>query len=130
MKHPQPAKTFNSCTHEFVTEIASVVPYQMGDVNVPWCATKVDDNGLYIRGRGNWGNCGEMCPVEEGCNCIFPFTYRGITHNACTMHAPTPWKTWHRFPWCSTRVDDNGKHIPVNAAFCSQDCPFEKGKVS
>ena len=30
----------------------------------PWCATKVDDNGVYI--SESWGTCGTKCPFEKG----------------------------------------------------------------
>ena len=107
------AKTFNTCTHE------------KSPTGAPWCATKVDDNGVYI--RGNWGNCGEMCPIEDGCNCIFPFTHQGITHNACTMHNPPSRK--YKYPWCATKVTTKGIYIGGYTASCSKECPFEKGKI-
>lgn len=30
----------------------------------PWCSTKVDENGVHVRGKGEWGYCSENCPVE------------------------------------------------------------------
>ena len=29
----------------------------------PWCSTKVDEAGVHIGGKGNWGNCGTNCPM-------------------------------------------------------------------
>ena len=104
--------TYNACTRE-------VSPAINGD---PWCSTKVDDDGQHISRQGNWGRCSQACPVEEGCNCIFPFTYLGITHNACTMH-DSLWVTGNQIPWCSKMVDDQGHYW----ATCSQECPFEIG---
>ena len=37
-----------------------------GDVEnktVPWCSTKVDQFGFHIGNQGNWGYCGENCPL-------------------------------------------------------------------
>lgn len=28
---------------------------------VPWCATGVEEGGVYVSGSGKWGNCGENC---------------------------------------------------------------------
>ena len=30
----------------------------------PWCSTKVDVNGVHIGGQGNWGVCGNECPID------------------------------------------------------------------
>lgn len=54
--------------------------------------------------------------------CIFPFTYAGVVHNACTLAADTQ-------PWCSTKVDSSGVHIggEGNWGYCEDktECPFE-----
>ena len=73
--------------------------------------------------QGNWGECSSECPVEKGgCQCIFPFKFGGITHNACTLH-----RSQSGEPWCSLRVDDKGRHIPGSWAVCSSECPVEEG---
>ena len=101
-------ETFDVCTRQ--VSLAS-----NGD---PWCPTKVDDDGAYIIGQGNWGRCSQACPVEEGCKCVFPFKYNGITHNACTYESTM------NSSWCSTKVDDQGQDIGYWAT-CSPECPFE-----
>ena len=114
-------KTYNACTRDGHTGAAEI----NGD---PWCSTKVDDNRAHI--LGNWGGCSHACPVEEGCNCNFPFKYQGVTHSACTMHNSVK-MTGQRMPWCSITLDALGNHVlpPLgNWASCSQKCPFEIGK--
>ena len=34
-----------------------------GNETEPWCSTKVDDMGRHIENQGNWGYCGENCPL-------------------------------------------------------------------
>ena len=57
--------------------------------------------------------------------CIFPFTFRGKTHHACTKQN-TP--IIINKPWCSTKVDQNGKHVARGGHYggCSPNCPHEK----
>ena len=32
-----------------------------------WCSTLVDDDsGKHVGGQGNWGECGEECPIQGG----------------------------------------------------------------
>lgn len=63
-----------------------------------------------------------MAGQSTGTQCIFPFTFDGVIHKACTRHGieDTEYE-----PWCSTKVDDVGDHISGNWGDCSQDCPFE-----
>lgn len=59
-------KTHNACT---------VVD---AEDNRPWCSTKITSLGYHITGQGNWGVCGELCPIEPTgdkykiCNIIQP----------------------------------------------------------
>ena len=48
-------KTHTSCTTEGHPE------------QMPWCSTKVDAQGVHVKGGGNWGLCGKGCPHEKGC---------------------------------------------------------------
>ena len=57
--------------------------------------------------------------------CMFPFTYKGVTHKACTDHGNED-PEW--LPWCSTKVDDYGGHVGGNWGDCSEECPFELSK--
>ena len=71
------------------------------------------------------GNCLTVGGAKEGMKCMFPFTYKGVTHNACTDHGNDD-PEW--VPWCSTKVDDYGGHVGGNWGDCSQECPFELSK--
>ena len=105
-------ETYNACKSD-------ISPAPNGD---PWCSTKVDNDGVHIGGQGNWGVCSQACPVtsvKEGCNCVFPFRYEGISHNACTYESTL------NASWCSTANDDQGNQIDGYWATCSQECPFE-----
>merc|ERR1712130_458002 len=96
----------------------------------PWCSTLADASGTHI--TGNFGDCASSCPVEQtsttaspacstttGQSCVFPFTYNGVQHTACTLSGfPTP--------WCSTQTDGSGTHVTGNYGNCNADCPMEE----
>ena len=92
-----------------------------------WCATKVDDAGV----MEIWSECGRQCPTEEGCwatngkKCILPYTFGGITHDVCTIHASPDQENYI----CSTKVDSDGEHIVGNDTwgYCGEGCPIEEG---
>ena len=100
---------FNACT------------LTLSPTGIPWCSTKVDDDGTHIGGQGNWGECSSKCPIDKSCKCKFPFIWNGLTHNACTMHS-SPGE-----PWCSLKVDDKGQHVKGYGTVCSSECPVEEG---
>ena len=90
----------------------------------PWCTTKVDEHGTEI--LGHRGECGPGCPTEEGCldtngaKCIFPFTYRGVTHQTCTSQGSF-------IAYCSIKNDENGNMV-VGGLCSNKDCPYEDSK--
>ena len=51
--------------------------------------------------------------------CIFPFKYGGATYKTCTNVKDPDEK-----PWCSTKVDADGKHVHPGGYWghCGQDC--------
>ena len=53
--------------------------------------------------------------------CVFPFQFKGIDHNQCIWDGDS-----ENGPWCSTNVDDDGKHISGegNWGNCASECPF------
>ena len=62
--------------------------------------------------------------------CIFPFKFRGITHNNCTLIGNEPGKV---SAWCSTKVDDSGKHVgggKGNWGVCEPKCQPNPGKYT
>ena len=100
----------------------------------PWCSTKTDENGEHV--TGNWGFCNmDKCEdelylacKEDSCittrestkkctKCVFPFTYEGETFHTCTSVGEPA-------PWCSTKTDENGNHVPGIWGFCDESkCP-------
>ena len=56
--------------------------------------------------------------------CVFPFTYKGIKHNKCIFEAGD------ETPWCSTKVDENGKHVSGQDqwGYCEETCPIDGKK--
>ena len=98
-------RTYNACTLDTSSN------------GKPWCSVKVDDQGNHI--SGFWSACSLECPVEEGCPCHFPFKWKGIRHDACTMHDTPNGK-----PWCALEVNHRGEATESWAA-CSHECPFE-----
>ena len=47
--------------------------------------------------------------------CVFPFTYDGITHTACTYYGG------YSTPWCSTKTDENGLYQSGQWGYCDMD---------
>jgi len=43
---------------------------------------------------------------KTGASCVFPFIYKGVKHNNCILIDADDGK-----PWCSTKTDQNGKHV-------------------
>jgi len=96
----------------------------------PWCSTLTDGSGTHI--TGNFGDCASNCPVEQetttaspacsttaGQACVFPFTYNGVQHTACTLSGFST-------PWCSTQTDGSGTHVTGNYGDCNDSCPMEE----
>ena len=116
---------------ENITHNACTVDGNSDSEENHWCSTKLDEDGVHIGGQGNYGYCGPECPVEENCSanngkkCVFPFKWKNLTHNECTVHgSPEPDKRW-----CSTKVDEDGVHIAGqgNYGYCGPECPVEEG---
>ena len=62
-----------------------------------------------------------MAGASPGKECIFPFKFRGVTHNACAQ----PFTSGYE-PWCSTKVDDDGVHMGAQDwGDCNENCPKE-----
>ena len=62
----------------------------------------------------------EVCLDTKGSKCIFPFTYRGVTHQKCTIQDNPQ-------PYCSVKNDENG-NILLAGLCSSKDCPYEDSK--
>ena len=59
-------------------------------------------------------------PPPTPCDtCVFPFTFWGVTHTACTTIDGDP------KPWCSTMVDEAGVHVSGAGhwMYCGDECP-------
>ena len=54
---------------------------------------------------------------EPGKQCIFPFSYKGITYTECTTYEN------NGIPWCSTEVDTTGNYIDGKWGNCNSRCP-------
>ena len=54
--------------------------------------------------------------------CIFPFEYKGTIYHSC------PWAFEDKKRWCSTKVDEDGKHLTGNWGHCGAECPIPKSK--
>ena len=56
--------------------------------------------------------------------CVFPFIYKGKEHNECTF------QKGDENPWCSTKVDGDGKHVGGQKqwGYCGKQCPI-KGNI-
>lgn len=52
------------------------------------------------------------CATESGYKCHFPFTYNGVTYDACTFKDES-------YAWCATQSEYDDNHWD----WCSSDCP-------
>ena len=61
------------------------------------------------------------CLTQPGDPCVFPFTWRGVTHRSCTTAGGFP------VAWCSTRTDGAGTHQTGHYGDCDTqtDCALE-----
>ena len=52
--------------------------------------------------------------------CVFPFSFGGVTYNGCIFEGNNPGET---DPWCSTLTDGNGVHVGGQGkwGFCSAE---------
>jgi len=62
--------------------------------------------------------------------CIFPFVFAEKTYNKCTNTSDPDGKFW-----CSTKIDENGKHVKSYWGYCDQNCSnaddgHQRAKVS
>ena len=58
------------------------------------------------------------CYTKTGKACIFPFKYAGRTYSQCIT------KDNGDTPWCSTRVDEEGKYVDGHWSDCHNDCEY------
>ena len=56
---------------------------------------------------------------KTGKPCVFPFEYKGKEYSNCA------WEEGEDKPWCSTKVDSNGKHVDGSShwGYCNAYCP-------
>ena len=69
---------------------------------------RIDDDCLINGGEGG---------DEPGKQCIFPFSYKGITYTECTTFEN------NGIHWCSTGVDTIGNYIEGKWGNCNSKCP-------
>ena len=96
------------------------------DSKTPWCSTKTDSKGNTI--PHNWGHCSlscfeysaDQCTTDGGpvpfAKCEFPFKYKGVTYNTCTLQD-------YESPWCSTKTTAQNVYIGGNWGNCTNVCP-------
>jgi len=94
-----------------------------------WCATRTR-RGVAVEYDDCALNLDEYC-YESECtttsgsrdafaNCVFPFTYDGVTHTGC---AKWVWGGQNRGKfWCSTQTDSNGNHVNGRGKFGICNC--------
>ena len=69
--------------------------------------------------------CKTIKGADPNALCIFPFRFRGKTHDTCIG-------TTNNRAWCSTKVDNLRNHVRGKWGYCGQGCPFpeiEDGKL-
>merc|ERR550532_670976 len=58
------------------------------------------------------------CKTEQGSHCVFPFTYKGVTHKTCTTT-----ESDNGAAWCATQVDSEGVVVNNQWQDCVEGCP-------
>jgi len=58
------------------------------------------------------------CKSKQGKQCVFPFTYKGETHNKCTDA-----DSENGSVWCATEVDEDGEVVRNTWEDCEEGCP-------
>jgi len=88
-------------------------------------------NGNSNGGNGNSnggdnGLCRTTGGGTTGALCVIPFIYKGRKYNGCTLQDDHSGK-----PWCSVRVDGDGKHIGGQGLWghCSSRCKTDANGV-
>merc|ERR1712158_244392 len=58
------------------------------------------------------------CKTNTKKNCVFPFSYEGVTYNKCTNAGSE-----NGAAWCATEVDANGEVVRNTWEDCEEGCP-------
>merc|ERR1711881_750588 len=58
------------------------------------------------------------CKTSTKKACVFPFTYKGETHNACSSA-----DSENGAVWCATEVDEEGEVVRNTWEDCEEGCP-------
>ena len=81
---------------------------------VPWLLSYIHSNG-YVSA---------VCKTDEGHSCVFPFKYKGLVHEKCTLSQSSK-------AWCAYDIEV-GTEVPVDGFHwgdCISSCPIEGLKV-
>merc|ERR1712013_621744 len=68
------------------------------------------------------GVCTTVFGPDTGSQCVFPFTFPGVTHQSCADWIYGGVNAGSK--WCSTKVDADGVHVngEGNYGFCGSQC--------
>ena len=58
------------------------------------------------------------CKTVDGRDCVFPFTYRGLSYSSCTTA-----ESVNGAAWCATEVDSSGAVVHSKWQDCEPECP-------
>jgi len=89
----------------------------------PWCSignlVELDSRSM-IKGICDLNACEvedcTECVTDKGIPCVFPFTYKEVTYNNCTLVDDVGGR-----PWCSTQVNSEGEYTG-QWGNCDMDC--------
>ena len=61
---------------------------------------------------------------RTGAKCVFPFNYKDVKYNGCSLEDADDDK-----PWCSTKTDANGQHVGGQGQWghCASNCQVGEG---
>ena len=83
--------------------------------------TKVCYHSIYFETGPTQDDCYTVSGPGANKPCIFPFRFKSVSYNTCTLDSAEENK-----PWCSTLVDDNNNHVPGGGHYgdCGPKCPL------
>ena len=83
--------------------------------NIGWEASDCLDSPQVGDGRKIYA----LCEQRKCAGCVFPFKLGGRTYNTCVRQGSSDGA-----PWCSTQVDEAGRHVSGSSQPCPTDCPL------
>ena len=91
-----------------------VMKFNAGTGNFDWENSICVNNKVNLEGKKIYA----LCEMKKCGGCVFPFILGGRRFNTCIRQGSSD-----GLPWCSSQVDEAGRHVPGSVQPCPADCP-------